>query len=83
MKGRSRWGRRVEERTPRRCKDRLLQGMQKFAAPGVIMDTTNREKQQWGRDRITEMSMETLMAIAWVEIQMPHKITYTEEETSP
>ena len=29
------------------------------------------------------MSMETLMAIAWVEIQMPHKITYTEEETSP
>ena len=23
------------------------------------------------------------MTIAWVEIQMPRKITYTEEETSP
>ena len=23
------------------------------------------------------------MAIAWMEIQMPKKITYTEEETSP
>ena len=44
MKGRSRWGRRVEERTPGRGKDRLLQGMQKFAAPGAIMDTTNRDK---------------------------------------
>ena len=43
----------------------------------------HKEKQQWGRDRITEMSMETLIALAWVEIQMPHKITYTEEETSP
>ena len=43
----------------------------------------HKERQQWGRDRITEMSIKTLMAIAWVEIQMTHKITYTEEETSP
>ena len=44
MEGRRRWGRRVEERTPGRCKDRLLQSMQKFAAPGAIMDKTDRDK---------------------------------------
>ena len=41
----------------------------------------HKEKQQWGRDRITAMSIKTLIGIAWV--QMPHKITYTEKETSP
>ena len=43
----------------------------------------HKERQQWERDRTTEMSIKTLMTIAWVEIQMPRKITYTEEETSP
>ena len=43
----------------------------------------HKEWQQWGRDKITAMSIKTFMAIAWVGIQMPHKITYTEEETSP
>ena len=32
---------------------------------------------------MTAASIKTLMATAWVEIQMPHKISYTEEETSP
>ena len=34
-----------------------------------------------GRDKITATSIKTLMAIAWVGIQVPHKISYTEEET--
>ena len=32
-------------------------------------------------DKITATSIKTLMAIAWVGIQVPHKISYTEEET--
>ena len=44
MEGRSRWGKRVEERTPGKYKDRILQGMQKFAAPGATMDKANRDK---------------------------------------
>ena len=44
MEGRSRWGRKVEERTPGRCKDGILQGMQNFVAPGATMDKTNRDK---------------------------------------
>ena len=42
-----------------------------------------KDREQWGRDRITKMSIKTVMAIAWLEIQMPRKITYIEEETSP
>ena len=44
MEGRNRWRRRVEERTPGGCKDGILQGMQKFAAPGAAMNKTNRNK---------------------------------------
>ena len=43
----------------------------------------HKERQQWERDKLTITSTKALMAIAWVEIQMPHKITYAEEETSP
>ena len=32
---------------------------------------------------MTATSIKALMAIVWVGIQMPHKISYTEEETSP
>ena len=42
----------------------------------------HNERQKWGRDKIAS-SIKTLMAIAWAGIQMPHKISYTEEETSP
>ena len=41
----------------------------------------HKERQLWGRDKITATSIKTLMTIAWLGIQMPHKITYTEEET--
>ena len=53
------------------------------------MDKTNgnkifpQGKAAVGRDKTTATSIKTLMAIAWLGIQMPHKITYTEEETSP
>ena len=43
----------------------------------------HKEKEQWGRDKLTKSSIKTLMAIAWVEIQMPKKISYFEEQTSP
>ena len=43
----------------------------------------HKERQLWGRDKITATSIKTLMTIAWVGIQMPNKITYNEEETSP
>ena len=43
----------------------------------------HKERQQWGRDKITASSIKTLMAIAWVRIQMLHRISYTEEETNP
>ena len=39
----------------------------------------HKERQQWRRDKITVTSIKTLMAIAWVGIQMPHKISCTEE----
>ena len=39
----------------------------------------NKERQQWGRDKVTATSIKTLMAIVWVGI---HKISYIEEETS-
>ena len=43
----------------------------------------HKEKEQWGRDKITTSSINILMAIAWVGIQMPRKISYNEEGTSP
>ena len=43
----------------------------------------HKEKEQWGRDKITTSSIKILMAIAWVGIQMPRKISYNEEGTSP
>ena len=42
----------------------------------------NKERQQWGRDKVTATSIKTLMAIVWVGLQMSHKISYIEEETS-
>ena len=63
--------------------------MQNRTAPGAVMDKRNRnkmlsqEKEQWGRDKITTSSIKILMAIAWVGIQMPRKISYNEEGTSP
>ena len=89
MEGRNSWGSRVGKRTPGGCKDGILQGMQKITVPGATMDKTNgnkifpQGKAAVGRDKTTAMSIKTLMAIAWLGIQMPHKITYTEEETSP
>ena len=44
MEGRNRWGRRVGERMPRGCKYRILQGMQKYTAPGATMNKTNENK---------------------------------------
>ena len=43
----------------------------------------HKEREQCGRDMLTKSSIKTLMAIAWVEIQMPKKDIYVEEETSP
>ena len=43
----------------------------------------HKEKEQWGRNKIITSSIKTLIAIAWAGIQMPHKISYTEEGTSP
>ena len=42
-----------------------------------------KEREQCGRDKLTKSSIKTFMAIAWVEIQIPPKITDVEEETSP
>ena len=39
MEGRSRRGGRVEERTPERCKDGILQGMPNFTAQGATMSS--------------------------------------------
>ena len=89
MEGRNRWGSRVGKRTPGECKDGIFQAMQKITVPGATMDKTNgnkifpQGKAAVGRDKTTATSIKTLMAIAWLGIQMPHKITYTEEETSP
>ena len=44
MEGRGRWGRRVEEGAPGRCKNRVFQGMQKGAGPNAAMDKANRNK---------------------------------------
>ena len=49
----------------------------------MVIKCFHKERQQWGRNKITATSIKTLMAIAWVAIQMPHKISYTKEETSP
>ena len=43
----------------------------------------HKERQQWGRDKVTATSIKTLMAIVLVGIEMSHKISYIEEETSP
>ena len=43
----------------------------------------HKEKEQWGRDKITVSSLKTLMAVVLAGMQMPHKISYSEEETSP
>ena len=75
MEGRDRWGRRVEEGAPGRCKNRILQGIQKGAGPNAAMDKANRnkmflqgEREQCGKDKLTKSSIKTLMAIAWVKI---------------
>ena len=44
MEGRGRWGRRVEEGAPGRCKNRVFQGMQKGAGPNAAMCKVNRNK---------------------------------------
>ena len=43
----------------------------------------HKERERWGRDRSTKISIKTLMAIGLVGIQMPQKITYVEQGTSP
>ena len=63
--------------------------MQKGAGPDAAMDKANRNKMlsqgegTVGKGQVDESSIKTLMAIAWVEIQMPKKDTYVEEEISP
>ena len=44
MEGKSRWGRGVKKGTPGESKDRLLQSIQKFAAPSAIMGKADRGK---------------------------------------
>ena len=89
MEGRNRWGWRGKNGTPGGCKEGILQGVQKCTSPGATTDKTNGNKMlpqgrtAGGRDEITATSIKTLMAIAWVGIQIPHKISYTKEETSP
>ena len=43
----------------------------------------HKEREQWGREKITASSIKTLMAMGWAGIQMPHKIPYNEEGISP
>ena len=43
----------------------------------------HKEREQWGREKITASSIKTLMAMGWTGIQMPHKIPYNEEGISP
>ena len=91
MEGRERWGRGGGKGTWGGCKDGILLSMQKRTAPCPTMDKTNGNKMLpqgktaggggGGRDKSTATSIKTLMAIAWVGIQVPHKISYTEEET--
>ena len=42
----------------------------------------HKGRKQWRQDKLTEGSIKTLMTMAWVKIQTPKKITYSEEETS-
>ena len=42
----------------------------------------HKEREQRGRDKLTKMSVKTLMAKPLVGIQVPQKITYVEEGTS-
>ena len=40
------------------------------------------KREQWGKDKLTEMSVKSLMALAVVEAQVPQKVTYLEEGTT-
>ena len=40
------------------------------------------KREQWGKDKLTEMSVKSLMALAVVEAQVPQKVTYSEEGTT-
>ena len=33
------------------------------------------KREQWGKDKLTRMSIKTLMKMAMVEAQVPHKVT--------
>ena len=49
----------------------------------MVIKCFHKERQQRGRNKITATSIKMLMGIVWVAIQMPHKISYTKEETNP
>ena len=62
------------------CKN--VQHQMQLWTSAIEIKCFHKEREELGRDKIRASSIKTLMAIAWVGIQMPHKILYTEEETS-
>ena len=87
MEGNSRWGRRVEKERQEDVKTEYcmvcknLQHQVRVWTRQMEIECFHKERQLWGRDKIIATSIKTLMTIVWLGIQMPHKITYTEEET--
>lgn len=46
------------------------------------MKCFHKEREDWGREKLTKMSLKTLMAIAIAVVQGPLKITYVKKDTS-
>ena len=53
----------------------------------IEIKCSHKEREQWGRNKITALSIKTLMTIAWAGVQMSQRTTskgpVNEEETSP